>query len=1085
MSPEVFSTHGSDHPVSGTIEVSPVYEEDFLLGYPILITINDPDLDKDSTIIETFSVITSPSDPAYGFIGIAGMPVEEDYWGNDQPTGRIMGIESEDDYPIVWLPDPDTFPSNCSSVIDEIVFDSDFTMTETGVDTGIFTGTFWPPEWYCEGGDAYPANDTEYRVVYYDWQDVAGAGPIEFSTAFDIVGSEYIQSGIDYVTVENVRTVNAFGEPVSNINVGQQIQIAVDVTNIHPVDYDTVFSYIIQIRDQNGFTNYRAWISGHLTAGQSTSPALSWTPEFSGSHDVTVFFWESVDNPVPLADPVTTTIDVLGNNPHDYPAMASVSNEPGTVVQDGIITIGTEKASYNFTEIITISGHIEDYDGVSDVTLLIFNPHGNIIAFHQVSPNASGVFSVDELIGENYDIYDGMHTVRAYVGYDYAETSFEFDSSIPPEPAVQTYLDNLQIEQFASFNEIPEFALFSHEYQRYVSALHWQNHLKPLILELDRPFLQLDVLSQKLEELCSAVQDTQNQTNRFNSDGTETEEYQLANVNTDLQCGITNYSWHVLSRMNQGISLTASVAQVDIEPQNEIDNYPIHLENFQQWQQEQQDWELQEQLRAAATVVVDAFLDDNPREDITQLPEGPIMDNAPWVYPAYLTAVYWQDHSVPFILEVTDPTTTLEVLGDKLNQGCHDTYQYQETISRYNPDGTDNEEYQIAELNREFHCNLGNYPYRTLEYVMQGMSLQSAINKVDEQEVQWIMEEYLYNSQEHSMEQPQEQGPAPDAAFTVIIPFGTTTPGCHVDNTCHEPTILSIDLLDDVLWINDDNAAHTITSGSPTFGPTGEFDSSLIMPGAWYHRSFNQNGMYEYFCMLHPWALGAVIVGGVPPTDTELEPETVLNVSVAKNEYDLDEEISLSVSLTNIESNATVIVDVLDPAGNPVVTRSASVSPGSSESIQFRISDNFLTGNYKIVASATIDGNAVSGVTYFKIKSLYNQFQITSVQVTDQQGNPSTLTKGTLGYVKVTVTSDVNITTLITVNLFDAELTTLGVGSVRSTLSEGESEIILSFLIPSNASSGNAEIFANGFTDWISNGGVPLTGEFSTIEEII
>ena len=39
-------------------------------------------------------------------------------------------------------------------------------------------------------------------------------------------------------------------------------------------------------------------------------------------------------------------------------------------------------------------------------------------------------------------------------------------------------------------------------------------------------------------------------------------------------------------------------------------------------------------------------------------------------------------------------------------------------------------------------------------------------------------------------------------------------------------------------------------------------------------------------------------------------------------------------------------------------------------------------------------------------------------------------------------------------------------------------------MIPDDAATGDAEIFVNGFTDWISSGGVPLTGEFSITEDI-
>jgi len=68
---------------------------------------------------------------------------------------------------------------------------------------------------------------------------------------------------------------------------------------------------------------------------------------------------------------------------------------------------------------------------------------------------------------------------------------------------------------------------------------------------------------------------------------------------------------------------------------------------------------------------------------------------------------------------------------------------------------------------------------------------------------------------------------------------------------------------------------------------------------------------------------------------------------------------------------------------------------------------------------------------------------------------------------------------LITVNLFDSQLTTIGIASFRTTLSTGQSEMILSFLIPEDAAVGTADIYANAFSDWPSNGGIPLTGEFS------
>ena len=64
--------------------------------------------------------------------------------------------------------------------------------------------------------------------------------------------------------------------------------------------------------------------------------------------------------------------------------------------------------------------------------------------------------------------------------------------------------------------------------------------------------------------------------------------------------------------------------------------------------------------------------------------------------------------------------------------------------------------------------------------------------------------------------------------------------------------------------------------------------------------------------------------------------------------------------------------------------------------------------------------------------------------------------------------------------MFDSELTSLGIGSFKTTLGSGQSEMTLSFFIPNDAESGNGDIYANVFSDWPSQGGVPLTGESST-----
>ena len=54
----------------------------------------------------------------------------------------------------------------------------------------------------------------------------------------------------------------------------------------------------------------------------------------------------------------------------------------------------------------------------------------------------------------------------------------------------------------------------------------------------------------------------------------------------------------------------------------------------------------------------------------------------------------------------------------------------------------------------------------------------------------------------------------------------TTADGCFI------PSMVTIDVGGEVTWENNDTAAHTVTSGTPTEGPSGVFDSSLVMAGS-------------------------------------------------------------------------------------------------------------------------------------------------------------------------------------------------------------------------------------------------------------
>ena len=106
----------------------------------------------------------------------------------------------------------------------------------------------------------------------------------------------------------------------------------------------------------------------------------------------------------------------------------------------------------------------------------------------------------------------------------------------------------------------------------------------------------------------------------------------------------------------------------------------------------------------------------------------------------------------------------------------------------------------------------------------------------------------------------EEIVPTGPQTVMVDMPAGTAVPGCEETNECYIPASVTINAGDTVEWINSDTAAHTVTGGSPAEGPSGVFDSSLVLGGAVYSFTFEEAGSYDYFCMVHPWMVGDVQV---------------------------------------------------------------------------------------------------------------------------------------------------------------------------------------------------------------------------------
>ena len=112
---------------------------------------------------------------------------------------------------------------------------------------------------------------------------------------------------LDRAPAASPRLVNALGNSVTeHLNVNQQVQITADVTNNQETAQNFIF--IVQIKNDENIIISLGWITGSLNPKQLLSPALSWTPDHSGSYLAEIFVWESLANQDALSKSLSISI---------------------------------------------------------------------------------------------------------------------------------------------------------------------------------------------------------------------------------------------------------------------------------------------------------------------------------------------------------------------------------------------------------------------------------------------------------------------------------------------------------------------------------------------------------------------------------------------------------------------------------------------------------------------------------------------------------------------------------------------------------------------------------------------------------
>jgi len=199
---------------------------------------------------------------------------------------------------------------------------------------------------------------------------------------------------------------------------------------------------------------------------------------------------------------------------------------------------------------------------------------------------------------------------------------------------------------------------------------------------------------------------------------------------------------------------------------------------------------------------------------------------------------------------------------------------------------------------------------------------------------------------------------------TITNAPGSSTPGCEETNSCFVPSTATVEVGAIVTWDNTDNAAHTASSGTATDGPDGVFDSSLIMAGGSFSYTADTAGTFDYFCMVHPWMEGTIVVNAAAAADAAAAAAAeaaAAEAAMAAPAIDAADYISTSgVPVTSITANADddsviIAIDVADDGVLSVTLHSEVITAFDDgtyfvliniEEVEFEQSGNSLTIPY-------------------------------------------------------------------------------------------------------------------------------------------
>jgi len=183
-------------------------------------------------------------------------------------------------------------------------------LTETDKNTGIFKGEVFftqdesnTPKLMVAEGDTIVAEYIDKTLP----EPYSKKNELTIS-ATSVIGT--LVPPLERVSLNYASIVDAYGNHLAELSTGLPILVTANIHNNQTKSQD--FAYIVQVQDDQSNDISFSSISGTLNANQSLSPTISWIPPREGEYKITIFIWESLENPTALSSTHTLKIKAVG-----------------------------------------------------------------------------------------------------------------------------------------------------------------------------------------------------------------------------------------------------------------------------------------------------------------------------------------------------------------------------------------------------------------------------------------------------------------------------------------------------------------------------------------------------------------------------------------------------------------------------------------------------------------------------------------------------------------------------------------------------------------------------------------------------